>query len=393
MVNSAFSCKLSWFKHRVKISGEVSLYLQIYCNGEIIHVKLNISWPLKRIAKNGVDLLPRYDGDEDLQPYLAIIERERNKYWECARKFMLRDQHFTLSDVLITARHYNKFKGFEKYMTSKIKERFNANKIKDQTMRCHKVSAKWFLNFTGGNDCAISLIDSDLLSKFYDYLNTKMDSSASWCRIKDLKAYLNIALMKDNLPVNVDYKKFVAPSFTSDPIWLDKEEVDKIFKLYHSEKIRSIDKRDIRAFLFACFTGLRISDLKRWNKSWIVGNDIVFEPAKGVITRKKKTLKIPIIPLAKDFINTLETDTLGLISEAKYNKRLKEIASMAGIEKNLTSHVARHTFGTLCAINGIPVLIIKELLGHSSTDITMKYIHIAEQVKLREMMKLQMAFS
>ena len=393
MANSAFSCKLSWFKHRVKLSGEVSLYLQIYCNGEIVHVKLNISWPLKKIAKNGVDLLPRYDGDQDLQPYTAIIEMERNKYWECARKFMLRDHTFTLSDVLITARHYNKFKGFEKYMTSKITERYLENKIKNQTMRCHKASAKWFLKFTKQLDCPISLIDSEMLSKFYDFLNMNMDSSASWCRIKDVKAYLNIALMKDKLAVNVDYKRFVAPCYGSEPTWLDKEEVEKIFKLYNSENLNSTDKRDIRAFLFACFTGLRISDLKRWNKTWIVGNDIVFEPAKGVITRKKKTLKIPIIPLALDFINTLQTDTFCLISEAKYNKRLKVIASMAGIEKNLTSHVARHTFGTLCAINGIPVIIIKELMGHSSTDITMKYIHIAEQVKLREMMKLQMAFS
>ncbi|MEP6949712.1 MAG: tyrosine-type recombinase/integrase [Ginsengibacter sp.] len=49
------------------------------------------------------------------------------------------------------------------------------------------------------------------------------------------------------------------------------------------------------------------------------------------------------------------------------NDYLKEIASVCGIKKILTSHIARHTFATTITLsNGVPIESVSKMLGHSS---------------------------
>ena len=59
---------------------------------------------------------------------------------------------------------------------------------------------------------------------------------------------------------------------------------------------------------------------------------------------------------------------------AKINKQLREIQSMTGIQKHLTSHVARHTFADLARKEGVPVYLISKALGHKSLKQTEAYL-------------------
>lgn len=58
----------------------------------------------------------------------------------------------------------------------------------------------------------------------------------------------------------------------------------------------------------------------------------------------------------------------------RFNMRLKKIAELCGIEKNLTSYVSRHSFATLAKNKGIPITAISEMLGHESVKTTQVYL-------------------
>ena len=66
------------------------------------------------------------------------------------------------------------------------------------------------------------------------------------------------------------------------------------------------------------------------------------------------------------------------------NEDLKKLAQMAGIETNLTTYVARHTFATTLKRRGVEIAMISELLGHESEKTTKIYLDEFEKEDLYE---------
>ena len=79
------------------------------------------------------------------------------------------------------------------------------------------------------------------------------------------------------------------------------------------------------------------------------------------------------------------------LSNQKYNSYLKELAIRAKILKNLTSHLARHTFATTITLNeGVPPLeVVSKMLGHSDTKTTQIYAKIHEKAIMHGMKNLK----
>ena len=83
-----------------------------------------------------------------------------------------------------------------------------------------------------------------------------------------------------------------------------------------------------------------------------------------------------------------------MLSNAKYNLYLKEIATALGIQKRVTSHLARHTFATTVTYaNGVSIESISKMLGHTKLATTQIYARIVDQTVSREMDKLSAALS
>ena len=77
------------------------------------------------------------------------------------------------------------------------------------------------------------------------------------------------------------------------------------------------------------------------------------------------------------------------MSNAKYNLYLKEIAAACGIEKRVTSHLARHTFATTVTYaNGVSIESISKMLGHTKISTTQIYARIVDKTINDEMDKL-----
>ena len=80
---------------------------------------------------------------------------------------------------------------------------------------------------------------------------------------------------------------------------------------------------------------------------------------------------------------------LPIHSNQKMNAYLKEIADLCGISKNLSMHVARHTFATSVTLsNGVPIETVSKMLGHSSLKTTQIYARIVDDKISEDMKKL-----
>ena len=378
-------------KQRQKANGEARLYIRITVRGESQKIPLPFYWPVSFFDEQNKVILPRMADDPDYLTFLSIIESEKAKYWKVAKKLLLQDLNFAVEDLKAGVFLVDTGQFLVKWMLFKIKEQVIDKKIKETTGSHHKVSANHVLKYLN-KDVEIGSIDSKWLTKYGVWLMKSMTYGGAWSRIKDVKTYVRLA-QKSGALINPDFENHYLPKPGNDPVWLEKTELQTLFTLYNDTTLTQENFDCLRSFLFACFCGLRISDLKRFHPSWVQNDEIVFTPTKQKITDTRITiLRIPLIPVAKEFLNTLNGDNLVTRSDQKFNERLKILAKLAGINKNLTTHVARHTFATQLAILNVPITVIASLLGHKSLASTLIYIHIAEQVRKTEMEKLQNAF-
>ena len=138
-------------------------------------------------------------------------------------------------------------------------------------------------------------------------------------------------------------------------------------------------------FVFCCYTGLSYIDVQKLNQDNIVRHIDGSLWIQAKRTKTKSKLGIPILPTAeailekyKDHPKVINGEcVLPVLSNQKSNAYLKEIANLCGIEKNLTTHLARHTFATTVTLsNGVPIETVGKMLGHKNLRTTQHYAKI-----------------
>jgi len=166
---------------------------------------------------------------------------------------------------------------------------------------------------------------------------------------------------------------------------------NKIFGITRLQQIRDL-------FIFSCYTGLAYSDaISLTPRELVKGNDgeIWINTER---TKNKIPVSIPLLPKAleitekyKDNPRSKNRGTIfPLISNQKLNNYLKEIADVCEIEKNLTFHLARHTFATTVTLtNGVPIETVSKLLGHRSISTTQIYAKVIENKISKDMNRLK----
>lgn len=98
-------------------------------------------------------------------------------------------------------------------------------------------------------------------------------------------------------------------------------------------------------------------------------------------------LKIPQMLLQKYEGQLPKGQLLPVLSNQKLNSYLKEIADLCGINKNITFHLARHTFATTTTLaKGVPIETVSKMLGHTNIETTQIYARITNE-KIRKDME------
>jgi site-specific recombinase XerD len=177
--------------------------------------------------------------------------------------------------------------------------------------------------------------------------------------------------------------------------YLTEEEIAKISqKEFVSERLEQV--RDV--FIFSCFTGLAYIDVKNLTREHI---RISFDGNLWIMTKRQKTdttVNVPVLKIPKMILDKYEDKLpkgklLPVISNQKLNSYLKEIGDVCGIQKNLTFHLARHTFATTTTLaKGVPIETVSKMLGHTNIETTQIYARITNSKISNDMKNLSDKF-
>lgn len=135
-----------------------------------------------------------------------------------------------------------------------------------------------------------------------------------------------------------------------------------------------------------CFTGLSYVDVKELKASDI---RISFDGKPWIMTHRHKTdtpVNVPLLKIPQAILQKYEGQLpkgqlLPVLSNQKLNSYLKEIADLCGINKNITFHLARHTFATTTTLaKGVPIETVSKMLGHTNIETTQIYARAPRMV-------------
>jgi site-specific recombinase XerD len=155
-------------------------------------------------------------------------------------------------------------------------------------------------------------------------------------------------------------------------------------------------------FLFCCYSGYAFIDVEKLSRKDL-GRGI--DGDYWIFTERKKTgvtSNVPMLPKAMEIIQKyadhkgcINSDKLLPVkSNQKMNAYLKEVAAICGITKNLTMHMARHTFATTVTLsNGVPIETVSKMLGHTKLATTQIYAQVLDNKVSADMQKLKSVLS
>jgi site-specific recombinase XerD len=168
-------------------------------------------------------------------------------------------------------------------------------------------------------------------------------------------------------------------------------------KEFATERLNQV--KDI--FLFSCFTGLAYSDVKKLKRTNIA---LGVDGERWIFINRTKTdtrSNIPLLPISSAILDKYRNHPqavnqerlLPILSNQKMNSYLKEIADLCGIHKELTFHIARHTFATTVTLtNGVPIESVSKMLGHKNLHTTQHYAKILDLKVSNDMKALKDMF-
>lgn len=238
------------------------------------------------------------------------------------------------------------------------------------------------------SDINMKSIDYTFISDFDIYLKTICNCGHN-TTMKFLEFFKRVVIYAGIIVID----PFANYKLTKKPVdrgYLTDEELNKIIKKkFASNRLEQV--KDV--FIFACFTGLVYIDVKNLNKDNIRKS---FDGSIWIMTKRHKTdisvnvplLKIPSMILEKYKGKLKKGQILPVLSNQKTNSYLKEIADICGINKNLTFHLARHTFATTTTLaKGVPIETVSKMLGHTNISTTQIYARITN-TKISEDMRV-----
>lgn len=217
-------------------------------------------------------------------------------------------------------------------------------------------------------DTRVVDVDRTWFAGFVKYLFEKGHKTNTVCgRVNILKAVLHRAELDKIISHRPDFSGLAPTPEPSQRCFLTMEELRAM------AAVEEIEPRLKNPFLFACFTGLRLNDVRTLTWDKIENGVIMLKQHKT-----KEIVQIPIGANAKKFMPKKTGPRVFMdfpSCETWYGKKIKQWAKLAGItEKNVSFHVSRHTFATIClASGGGDIFTVSKMLGHKKITTTQIY--------------------
>ncbi|MAM29590.1 MAG: integrase [Flavobacteriaceae bacterium] len=341
------------------------------------------------------------DNSQNADYFNKELNLIKTKLYESFLFLQVNQAEFTLEDI------YRRYKGESPKKEFGVVEVYNlylarvskliAIEIKQATYDKYVESLnhlkrfiKWKFN---KNDFELRVLKASFLEEYEYYLKTEPKLAISTLNkaIQRFRRVIKYAISEEYL-LRDPFVLYKPKKHKKKIIFLTDEELKSlekyIFKIKRLERVKDM-------FVFCCYTGLAFKEMANLKKTDINKG---FDGKLWVnVDRSKsgKEYRVPLLPNAKKisekYKNHPSKYVLPDITNQNFNAYLKEIASVLGIEKRLTHHIARKTFATTVLLaNDVPMEIVSKLLGHSKIQTTQDhYGQILERKIGSEMARLK----
>ena len=283
------------------------------------------------------------------------------------------------------------------FVMDKVRQKVDGKKRSPATLTKWNTAKDKVISFLQAEyqakDLPLSKVKMSFTEDFLDYLMLKehIGNNTSMCYFKKVRSILKTAVEREWLDQNK--LSFYQCSYIEPEkdVLTEKELLTLYQKKMPVERLEDVKN----AYLFMCFTGFAYKDASNLTPDHIV---IFFDGEEWIVKNRQKVTKticresVPLLPIAKEIIEKYKDHPyckaknllLPIHSNQKYNAYLKEVADICGINKNLTTHTARHTFATTVTLaNGVPIETVSAMLGHKSIKTTQIYAKIvAEKISI-----------
>jgi site-specific recombinase XerD len=255
---------------------------------------------------------------------------------------------------------------------------------------------KWKYNV---DDIDINRIDYAFIADYEFYLRSVRNcaNNTTVKYIKNFHKIIKICLDNDWMTKN-PFSNYKAKLKEVEREYLSEDEIQSLInKEFTIDRLSLV--RDI--FVFSCFTGLAYVDVKN-----LTTNNINYgiDGGKWIFTHRQKTesaSKIPLLPIPEMIVEKYknhpqfsnQNKLLPILTNQRMNSYLKEIAAACNINKELTFHIARHTFATTVTLtNGVPIESVSKMLGHKNLKTTQHYAKVLDRKVSEDMQVLRDKF-
>lgn len=287
--------------------------------------------------------------------YLGKVDRLQKKTLFSVYEEFLADLKPAVGATISDDTYYN----YERAFT--LLKEFVFKRYSRQDYQLHELNYNFIANF-----------DTFLRSEYKHKQNTAVKI------LKCLKHVVNIAVTNGYLSTD-PFRTYKTEREVVEKPFLTQEEleiiINKDFPIKRLERVRDI-------FVFCCYTGLSYSDVKTLDESHFWTDE------SGRIWIKKRRVKtgvlfrVPLLPIPKMILEKYKGgDTLlPVLNLGSTDAYLKEIATLCGIDKNISFHTARFTFATTVTIsNHVSLEVTAKMMGHTNTKMTSHYAKILDQ--------------
>lgn len=384
-------------RNKVTKDGRAPIYLRITVNGKRSQISIKRKVDIEKWNTEAGKVIGKSLEVKEINRYLTSLE---HKIFKIQQKLL--DDNRQITAQLIK----NIFTGKAEKQKMLLKifqdhnnqvERLVGKDFAIGTLERYKTAKKHLQAFIKLEykleDINVKDVNHKFIHGFEYYLKTERSCSHNTAikYITNFKKIIRIAYANDWISKDPFYN-WKARLKTVEREFLSKEEIEMLVTKELSVK-RLNQVKDI--FVFSCFTGLAYADVKKLSQNDIV---IGIDGDRWIKTNRAKTKtrsNIPLLTTAELILEKYRNHPdvvrsqllLPILSNQKMNAYLKEIADVCGITKNLTFHLARHTFATTVTLtNGVPIESVSKMLGHKSLKTTQHYAKILDQ-KVGEDMK------
>lgn len=359
-------------------------YVYLFITGVDARERINLELEIaaNRWDKKKERLIPVDKVDEDnnliLDTYMAKLTEIRTVY---------RLNHRQLSPAVMKDELINGMVriNFAAFCSSALEE--DRSNLKKGTYKKNKTVVAKLIEYRP--DIPFLDLDLSFFKKYRNYLtdvkkNNKVTVNGN---IKVLKKFLRIAV-KYGIRINFDIEDIPSGSTAGNRTYLTPEEVKKLFQLYKLPFINPGSKLVLGYFLFACMTGLRISDLQKTRRKNLQYNEMSFVNTKSDVDQY-----MILNHKAQEILADCPELFVTFFSEKHLNFEIKKLIAMCDIEKHIIFHAARHTFATCFLRAGGKLEHLQKLLKHKKITTTMIYVHILEEEANKEVFVMDKLFA